>query len=443
MNEEAEPAQAPSNAAFFTAPRRRRKLIAGIAAAALVAVVTFIYLAVQGPDNRSIALQMVEQTVNEFSGQTLAPLDLRQHAKRLSEALELAPEEEATAAAVERLKGQLHAQLVGALALDALDDTEALLAEANVLWPDEEAFKSYGQLATQLNQRQQELQLREELLVKLNEAQAKVEGESSTLDAIRATLGLVEELLDQYATLKSDSEINANLRNLLTVGARSATREDEIRSASALLDASRVLWQDDAGLGTLDQDIKSKLGELDRGIEIRELISLGQERLRDNLLTTPAGKSARDAFSEVLTMDPGNAEALDGLRKVANRYVELIGSAINNNSLTRAKQHLSSLEALDANHVAIQPLKERLSDKERLLELERLSAEQPASIEKGQQKDVQATQLTANPLPADDEGTLWLQVRDFCAMLDQYIIKHPSGRYVEEAWQRKSECLKQ
>lgn len=443
MSEDAPIAEEQENAAFFLAPRRRGKLIVGIASVALVVVATFIYFATQGPNNRSIALEMVEDTVSEFSGHTLGPRDVKRHAKRLSEALGLAPEEEAIKAAVETLKSQLHAQLVSALALDQLDDAEALLNEATGAWPDEEAFKGYGELAMQLKQRREVLQLREELLTKLGEAQARLEGGSATLDAIKNTLGLVEELLDQESTLKADAEINSNLRELLAVGTRAATQEDEIRGASQLLDASRDLWRDDAGLQRLDENLKSRLGEIDRNAEIGQLIDLGHQRLSEDRLITPAGASARDAFNAVLMMKPGNAQALDGMTRIANRYVDLIGAALNANSLANARQHLGSLEKLDAGHIAIEPLKERLSDKERLLELERLNAERSASAAGNKRGDATATLPSPDAVPADDEGTLWLQVRDFCATLDQYIIKYPAGRYVEEAWKRKSECLKQ
>ena len=444
MSEDADIKNEQTSAAFFLAPRRRGKLITGIALLAFVVVATFIYFTMRGPDNRSVALEMVEETVSEFGGQTLGVQDLKRHALRLNEAIQLAPQEEPAKEAVELLKGQLHAQLVSALAMGKLDDTEALLKEAAVIWSDEAAFKSYGDLAMQLKRRREELKLREELLAKLSEAQAKLAGESATVDAINQTLGLVEELLDQDPVLKNDAEINSSFRELIEVGARASTEDGEIRGASQLLDASRSLWQGDAGLRMLDQELKSKLGELDRTAEIGRLIELGHQRLSENLLTTPAGASAHDAFNDALKIDPGNAQALDGLEKIASRYVDLIGTALRNNNLAKGQQYLNSLEMLDSSHVAIQPLKDRLSDKKRLLELERLNAERPTrAAEDKQEKTPAPTQQTSNPIPADDEGTLWLQVRDFCATLDQYLIKYPAGRYIEEAWLRKSECLKQ
>ena len=444
MSEDPDIADEPTNAAFFLAPRRRGKLITGIALLALVAVAAFIYFTMRGPDNRSVALEMVEETVSEFGGQALGVQDLKRHAQRLNEAIRLAPQDESAKEAVKSLKGQLHAQLVSALAMGQLDDTEALLKEAALIWSDEPAFKGYGDLAMQLKRRREELELREELLGKLSEAQARLTGESATLDAINKTLGLVEELLDHEPALKNDAEINSSFRELIEVGARGATEDNEIRGASQLLDASRSLWQDDPGFRRLDQQLKSKLGELDRTAEIGRLIDLGHQRLSENLLTTPAGASALDAFNEALSIDPGNAQALDGLTQIANRYVDLIGTALRTDNLAKGKQYLDSLEMLDPSHVAIQPLKDRLSDKRRLLELERLNAERPAgAAEDSQEKAPSTTQPASDPIPADDEGTLWLQVRDFCETLDQYLIKYPAGRYIEEAWLRKSECLKQ
>lgn len=444
MSEDADIADEPTNAAFFLAPRRRGRLISGIALLAFVVVATFIYFTMQGPDRRSVALEMVEETVSEFRGQTLGVQDLKRHAQRLNEAIRLAPEEESAKEAVDVLMGQLHAQLAATLAMGQLHDTEALLNEAAVIWPQEPAFKGYGDLAMQLMRRREELKLREDLLAKLSEAQAKLTGQSATVDAINKTLGLVEELLDQEPVLKNDAEINSSFRELIGVGARAATEDDEIRGASHLLDASRSLWQGDADLGMLDQELKSKLGELDRTAEIGRLIDLGHQRLSENLLTTPAGASARDAFNDALGIDPGNAQALDGLTKIAKRYVDLIGTALRTDNLTKGKQYLNALEMLDPSHVAIQPLKDRLNDRRRLLELERLNAERPAgAAEDSQEKAPSTTQPASEPIPADDEGTLWLQVRGVCQTLDQYLIKYPAGRYIEKAWLRKSECLKQ
>jgi hypothetical protein len=72
------------------------------------------------------------------------------------------------------------------------------------------------------------------------------------------------------------------------------------------------------------------------------------------------GGNAADCYDEVLKRDRGNAEALAGLDRIADRYVELIADALRRGDATSAKSSLERLAGLNPNHARLPDLRERL-----------------------------------------------------------------------------------
>ena len=54
-----------------------------------------------------------------------------------------------------------------------------------------------------------------------------------------------------------------------------------------------------------------------------------------------------------------------------------------------------------------------------------------------------ADEPAAEPIPQDPEGQLWFSLRNSCneRELRRYVNNYPAGRYVDQAWQRISDCL--
>jgi hypothetical protein len=75
--------------------------------------------------------------------------------------------------------------------------------------------------------------------------------------------------------------------------------------------------------------------------KITALLARGQQSLRQFRLLTPAGDSANRYFTEVLALDPGNADARQGFNLIAERYVILARRANARHESKLAKVYIS------------------------------------------------------------------------------------------------------
>jgi len=80
----------------------------------------------------------------------------------------------------------------------------------------------------------------------------------------------------------------------------------------------------------------------------------------DNRLMTPPGNNAYDGFRSVLDFDPENEVALQGIRDVALRYVELAEAAIQVRQYDNAEDLLNRAARVDGSQPAIADSRRRL-----------------------------------------------------------------------------------
>ena len=93
---------------------------------------------------------------------------------------------------------------------------------------------------------------------------------------------------------------------------------------------------------------------------IAALLAECAAHLRANRLTMGRGGNALDCYNEVLKRDRGNAEALAGIDRIADRYVELTTAALRRGDAKAAKSSLERLAGLNPNHPLLSNLRERL-----------------------------------------------------------------------------------
>lgn len=90
---------------------------------------------------------------------------------------------------------------------------------------------------------------------------------------------------------------------------------------------------------------------------VDEQLRLCQSHLDANRLTTGEGGNAFDCYQSVLTVDPGNAAAAEGLRKIQDIYALWARSAIEDNNPDRAEGYMERLAQLNAGHPKLAELR--------------------------------------------------------------------------------------
>ena len=123
--------------------------------------------------------------------------------------------------------------------------------------------------------------------------------------------------------------------------------------------------------------------------EVTRLLAAAKADLKAKRLTSPAGNNAWDRYQRVLEIDPTNLEAVEGVNRVIESYMELFGIAIEQEDFEQAESYLSRIRDLHPDSTALLAGKQRLEDARqtraaRLVEIERQAeeAERKAELER-------------------------------------------------------------
>ena len=80
--------------------------------------------------------------------------------------------------------------------------------------------------------------------------------------------------------------------------------------------------------------------------EVARLLAAAETDLKERRLTSPVGNNAWEKYQEVLKLDSGNLEAVAGMEQVIGSYMELFGSAVEQEEFGKAAGYLSRIHDL-------------------------------------------------------------------------------------------------
>jgi MSHA biogenesis protein MshN len=143
---------------------------------------------------------------------------------------------------------------------------------------------------------------------------------------------------------------------------------------------------------TISSDISASNKEnvLQKQLKVYELIDKASRAMTLDRLTSPESDNAYLYYSELLVLDAANPVALDGLKKITDRYLQMADQALKKNHLQRANEYLEKARIVSPNEP-------------RLAQIVNADAEslQTATLEKPQQQaresDVLGTSTTELP----------------------------------------------
>jgi len=90
---------------------------------------------------------------------------------------------------------------------------------------------------------------------------------------------------------------------------------------------------------------------------IKAHLAAAENALKRDRLTTPPKDNALEYYQMILAMEPDNADALAGLQKIVDRYIQLIRRAQTNGKPNRVKLYLQRAESVLPNDPALQKIR--------------------------------------------------------------------------------------
>ena len=86
-----------------------------------------------------------------------------------------------------------------------------------------------------------------------------------------------------------------------------------------------------------------------RAQQMANLLKAAEADLKEGRLQSPVGNNAVEKFRQVLQLEPSNIEALEGLQKVGEKYIQLANADIEKLSITSADEYLTIAQKLVPN----------------------------------------------------------------------------------------------
>ena len=128
--------------------------------------------------------------------------------------------------------------------------------------------------------------------------------------------------------------------------------------------------------------------------EVDRLLAAAEADLKERRLTSPAGNNAWDRYQQVLEIDPANPDAIRGMERVIDSYMELFGSAVEQEDFDQANSYLERIRDLHPDSPSLLEGKKQLEEAkqghaDRLAEQER----QRQAEEDARQKELERQRL--------------------------------------------------
>ena len=120
--------------------------------------------------------------------------------------------------------------------------------------------------------------------------------------------------------------------------------------------------------------------------EVSRLLAAAEADLKARRLTSPVGNNAWERYQEVLKLDSSNLDAVRGMERVIESYMEFFGAAVEQEAFEQAETYLSRIRDLHPDSPAL------LTGQKQLEDAKRARAARLAEIERQRQAEEAARQ---------------------------------------------------
>ena len=110
-----------------------------------------------------------------------------------------------------------------------------------------------------------------------------------------------------------------------------------------------------------EQPAPKELTQSPQETEVARLLAAAETDLKARRLTSPAGNNAWDRYQRVLEIDPTNPEAINGIGRVIEGYMELFGAALEQEDLDKAAGYRAKIRELHPDSPVLEEGEQRLA----------------------------------------------------------------------------------
>lgn len=144
-----------------------------------------------------------------------------------------------------------------------------------------------------------------------------------------------------------------------------------------------------------------QIAERQKKQQIRKLLSAATEDLQASRISSPPGQNALGRYQAVLALDANNAEALKGLERIVDGYVQSARESLFNRQFIETEGFIRQGEAILPQFEALRQLRQQLADAktgyQKEISLDRQKSERIKTLLAAADADRQATRLTTPP----------------------------------------------
>ena len=118
--------------------------------------------------------------------------------------------------------------------------------------------------------------------------------------------------------------------------------------------------------------------------DVARLLAAAEADLKARRLTSPTGNNAWDRYQQVLEIDPANLDAIKGMERVIDSYMELFGAEVEKEDFDKAAGYLAKIGELHPDSLVLEEGEQRLKDakQERVDRLAEQERQRQAELER-------------------------------------------------------------
>ncbi|MEE4379840.1 MAG: protein kinase [Candidatus Competibacteraceae bacterium] len=153
--------------------------------------------------------------------------------------------------------------------------------------------------------------------------------------------------------------------------AKQLEREEQLQESLAKIAEGLIVSPQNKLLLALQEQVQGELSNREtaraeaerRQQEINQLLEQAQRQLDDSKLDTPAGDNAYESYQAVLTLDPDNQQARQGLATLADRFEQLAEQQSQQGDFQASLETINKGLLIAPDHKGLRPLLEQVQAK--------------------------------------------------------------------------------